>query len=283
MAPAPEALATATGGWLHPGWPAPASVRALFTDRSGGVSQGCHAGLNLGAHVGDLPESVAANRERLAAAIGQRPVFLEQVHGTDVAVLDGDRPGPPALRAHAVADAAATSEPGAVCTIMVADCLPVLLTDRGGRAVGAAHAGWRGLLGQRGSGVIERTADAVARLAGCAASDLIAWLGPCIGPGEFEVGPDVRDAFVQADARAADRFVAVPGADGQWLADLPGLARQRLASLGIAAWGNDGGDGWCTVRQPSRFFSHRRDSRRLGGSGRMAACIWIVGAQLGGD
>ncbi len=266
--------------WLRPAWPAPARVHALFTSRAGGVSQGRHAGLNLGTHVGDAPRAVAANRARLAGAIGRTPVFLEQVHGTDVVVLDRAFPseaGPAAIEA----DASATREAGCVCTVMVADCLPVLLTDRQGRAVGAAHAGWRGLLGRQGQGVLERTAAQVADLAGCAPAGLLSWLGPCIGPREFEVGDDVRQAFVDANAEAAACFTAVRGTPGKWLADLQGLARQRLAALGIAAWGNDGGDAWCTVRQASRFFSHRRDSVRLGGSGRMAACIWLGAATDG--
>jgi YfiH family protein len=260
--------------WLRPAWPAPAHVKTVFTSRANGVSRGCYAGLNLGTHVGDAARAVAGNRARLAAAIGYPPVFLDQVHGADVAVLDGSG----TIDAEAVpvrADGAATRSVGAVCTVMVADCLPVLFTDRRGRAVGAAHAGWRGLLGVGGRGVIEQAAADVRDLAECSGSDLLAWLGPCIGPREFEVGDDVRRAFVDTDPAAAACFRPIHGAAAKWMADLPGLARQRLAALRIAGWGNDGSDAWCTVRQPLRFFSHRRDSIRLGGSGRMAACIWL--------
>ncbi len=252
-----------------PDWPAPAHVRAVFTTRAGGVSQGAYSALNLGDHVGDLPAAVAHNRARLAQAIAARPVFLSQVHGVHTHRLDaGSVDG-------TVADACITTERGPACTIMVADCLPVLLTDRRGRQVAAAHAGWRGLAGQNGQGVLEHVAKAFGPVAPenteDDASELIAWLGPCIGPQAFEVGDEVRVAFVQPYALAADCFIA--HGSGKWLADLPGLARQRLAACGVRhIYGNDGSAKWCTVSNPSRFFSHRRD--RV--SGRMAACIWLA-------
>ena len=249
---------------LLPDWPAPANVRALCTTRAGGVSTGPCASLNLGEHVGDAPEAVAENRSRLRAAIGVRPVFLRQVHGTDVAVLDLD--APQALGAIA-ADACTTTESGIACTIMVADCMPVLFTDEAGQRVAAAHAGWRGLA----AGVLERTVDAFE--AGDAhargALKILAWLGPCIGPKVFEVGSEVKAAFEAHAAEAAACFC--PGAaPGKWLADLPALARQRLRAMGVeTVYGNDGSDAWCTVSNSSQFFSYRRES----GSGRFAALI----------
>ncbi len=247
---------------LVPDWPAPATVRALCSGRQGGVSTGRYASLNLGTHVGDDPQAVRANRLRLQAAAGARPVFLDQVHGVDMLRLDHESPdGLPT-------DAAWTTCSGIACTVMVADCLPLLLCDTSGRSVAAVHAGWRGLLGAGGYGVIE---TAVARM-GIPAGELLVWLGPCIGPNAFEVGTEVRAAFTEASPQAAGCFRF--HTEGKWLADLPGLARQRLAALGIAGvFGNDGTDAWCTVGNASRFFSHRRD----GVSGRQAACIWLVG------
>ena len=255
--------------WLQPQWPAPARVQALCTSRSGGTSRGTYDSLNLGDHVGDAPAAVAANRATLAKALGVRPVFLSQVHGDSVAALTPDSPD------GQVADAAITRQTGVACTIMVADCLPVLLTDLQGRHVAAAHAGWRGLAGAGGQGVLESTCRAFMAPArdslGVVATEIIAWLGPCIGPQAFEVGDEVRQAFVSHHPAAARMFVA--GAPGKWWANLAGLARQRLAALGVQqVFGNDGGPAWCTVSQSSRFFSHRRD--RV--SGRMAACIWLV-------
>jgi YfiH family protein len=245
--------------WLVPDWPAPQNVRAMCTTRSGGVSGGRYESLNLGDHVGDDPAHVAANRGLLRQAIGVRPVFLQQVHGSQVALLEGA--GNP-LPDGAAADACTTAESGLACTIMVADCLPVLFTDKAGRRVAAAHAGWRGLAG----GVLE----AAAAHFGPGPGSILAWLGPCIGPRAFEVGPEVKAAF-EAHAPAAAGCFSPAAADGKWLADLPALARQRLRAAGIeAVYGNDGSDGWCTVGNPSRFFSHRRD----GISGRFAALVW---------
>lgn len=256
--------AGAGGDWLVPNWPAPAGVHAICTTRNGGLSQSPYDSLNLGTHVGDAPDDVSRNRAVLQRHLaGGRAVFLEQVHGTVLQSLDLNTP-------HGqVADIAWTSHAGLACTIMVADCLPILLTDRAGSQVAAAHAGWRGLVGFEGQGVIEVTHR---HMVDRGAKELLAWLGPCIGPTVFEVGDEVRAAFVDICPQDAQWFSAhVPG---KWWADLPALARSRLARLGVAnVYGNDGGVDWCTVSNPSRFFSHRRD--RV--SGRMAACIWRDG------
>lgn len=258
--------------WLRPDWPAPAHVQAVFTTRAGGVSLPPFDGMNLGDHVGDAPDAVAANRERLRAAIAAEPVFLQQVHG--VAVAELDRPATSA--GVPVADACLSAATGQACTIMVADCLPLLFTETQGRWVGAAHAGWRGLAGQGGVGVIESVLAALRRRAGhegSADAEWLVWLGPCIGPAAFEVGAEVRVAFVATHPEATALFAPQP--NGKFLADLAGLARQRLRAAGVTSvWGNDGTPDWCTVGEGSRFFSHRRDAGRLGSTGRMAACIW---------
>ncbi|MDP2817610.1 MAG: peptidoglycan editing factor PgeF [Polaromonas sp.] len=261
--------------WLIPDWPAPEGVRALFTTRAGGVSMVPCDSMNLGDHVGDDPSSVAANRAMLGQALGATPVFLQQVHGTKVLTLEADS-------AHGQqADAAVTSQRGIACTIMVADCLPVLLSTLDGAVVAAAHAGWRGLAGSQGSGILEQTYASFMALAHMtpaqAAINTIAWLGPCIGPTAFEVGPEVRAAFVGSHPGAAACFAAA--APGKYLADLAGLARLRLQALGITqVYGNNGSAPWCTVGSASRFFSHRRDAGIHGNghhtTGRMAACIW---------
>lgn len=260
--------------WLVPDWPAPQAVRAVCTTRAGGMSLAPYDRLNLGDHVGDAPAHVAANRRALQEALGARPVFLRQVHGYHVEELglvtpDGTQ-----------ADASVTTQRGVACAVMVADCLPVLLTDLAGTAVGAAHAGWRGLAGgsEHGngagaSGVLEAVYASL-RSQQKQPGEIIAWLGPCIGPDAFEVGEEVRAAFVRHDAAAVAMFQ--PGRPGKWLANLQGLARQRLAALGVTrVHGNDGSRPWCTVANASRFFSHRRDSGALGGSGRFAACVWL--------
>ncbi len=246
---------------LIPDWPAPANVRALCSTRDAGASTGPYAGLNLGQHVGDDPCVVERNRQRLQAAMGVRAVFLNQVHGQDMLELDGSTDhGLPA-------DGAFTRVSAVACTVMVADCLPVLLCDVRGQQVAAVHAGWRGLLGVDGLGVLE---SAIAAMA-VKGNELLAWLGPCIGAQAFEVGAEVRAAFVDAAPQAGACFR--PGAQGKWLADLQALARQRLAAAGVERiYGNDGTSSWCTVANPLRFFSHRRD----GVSGRMAASVWRV-------
>jgi len=254
-------------GWLVPDWPAPAHVRAVCTTRTGGISQGAYESLNLGDHVGDSPEAVVRNRAMFAGAIDARPVFLQQVHARRTVRLDANTPD------GTEADGCFTTQRSVACTIMVADCLPILFTNTGGHAVAAAHAGWRGLAGEGGHGVIESAWDAFRKAAhDCAieASMTFVWLGPCIGPEAFEVGDEVKAAFEAHDAGAAPMFR--PHAATKWLADLQGLARRRLHALGITRiYGNDGTREWCTVSNPSRFFSHRRD--RV--SGRFAASIWL--------
>ena len=254
------------GDWLLPDWPAPACVHAVCSTRIGGLSAPPYHSLNLGDHVGDDPACVAANRAVFQDRVGAQPVFLNQVHGTDVLQLDAHTPQ------GSVADAAVTRRTGVACTIMVADCLPVLLTSRCGRRVAAAHAGWRGLAGQGGVGILEASFKCFGAPAqsGCGieASETIAWLGPCIGPQVFEVGDEVRAAFVEHQADATRMFRP---RGGKWLADLAGLARLRLRRLGLSQiYGNDSSPPWCTYTQSSRFFSHRRD--RV--SGRMAVAIW---------
>jgi YfiH family protein len=244
---------------LVPDWPAPALVRAAFTLRSGGVSPAPFDSLNVGVHVGDLPDAVRENRRRVREGLRlpAEPAWIEQVHGTEVADLDAPAaaaaPGAPA-------DAVFTRQPRRVCVVQVADCMPVLLAARDGSCVAAAHAGWRGLA----AGVLEAT---LSRLAARPAQ-LLAWLGPAIGPQHFEVGSEVRDAFVTHDPAAAAAFGANPR--GRWQCDLAALARRRLHAAGVTAV--FGGE-WCTYADPARFFSYRRD----GQCGRMAALIWLAG------
>lgn len=266
QAPAPE--------WIVPDWPAPANVRAVCTTRAGGVSVGPYASLNLGTHVGDVPGSVGTNRARLASSLGARPVFMDQVHGTRLLALEPDSADGQA------ADGAYTSAHALACTVMVADCLPILLCDTQGRMVAGVHAGWRGLAGVGGVGgvggigVVEQICKQFRLLAGVdqgqIAIEIIAWLGPCIGPTAFEVGDEVRAAFMGHAPDVADAFQ--PVSNGKWLADLAALARARLQAQGVTqVYGNNSSAPWCTVGNPSRFFSYRRD----GVSGRMAACIWL--------
>jgi hypothetical protein len=245
--------------YLTPDWPAHAWVRAAFTLRTGGVSSPPFDSLNVGAHVGDRPEAVDENRRRIGRHLGLpgEPAWLEQVHGKEVADLDS-------AVATARADASFTHRAGHVCAVQVADCLPVLLAARSGSAVAAAHCGWRGLA----SGVLEATVRAL----GVPAGELYAWLGPAIGPAAFEVGAEVRTAFLAQDARAAAAFAG--NSRGRWQCDLFELARQRLAQLGVPAVF---GGGVCTQSDPQRFFSYRRDGR----CGRMAALIWMAKARRG--
>jgi len=235
-------------------WHLPAGVRAASTTRAGGVSRGNWASLNLALHVGDDPADVSENRRRLAEALRlpSPPAWLNQVHGTVVPVLHGGESG-------LEADAAFSCTPGVVCVVMTADCLPVLFVDIDGGAVAAAHAGWRGLA----AGVLEET---LARFEDPAR--VAVWLGPAIGPGAFQVGDEVRQAFMASDPAAAAAFEADVG--GRWRADIYRLARQRLAAAGVT---RISGGGSCTYSQRDRFFSYRRD----GITGRMASLIWIDG------
>ncbi len=238
---------------IAPDWPAPPWVRACCTTRAGGVSAGPYASLNLGDHVGDVPPRVAANRAILRQNLNLpgEPLWLKQVHGCCVAGTGDSSPG-------CEADAAIARAPGQVCAVMTADCLPLLVCDLQGRSVAAVHAGWRGLA----AGVIE---SALASLQADPA-DLLVWLGPAIGPDAFEVGPDVRAAFLAADPGVAHAFRNRPR--DKWLADIYTLARARLAAVGVGyVFGGD----LCTFADPRRFFSFRRD----GATGRMASLIWI--------
>lgn len=241
---------------IRPDWNVPSRVRAAFTLRQGGVSAGPFAALNLGEHVGDDPAAVAENRRRVREqlALPAEPVWLAQTHGTHVVDLDALAAG----ASRPEGDAAITRRPGRVCAIQVADCMPVLFADRAGASVGAAHAGWRGLAG----GVLEATVRAL----GVAPGELAVWLGPAIGRVAFEVGDEVRAAFVQSDPGAATAFER--NARGRWQCDLAALARRRLERLGVRHI--DGGE-WCTSSDAERFFSYRRD----GQCGRMAALLWM--------
>ena len=247
-------------GWLAPEW-AGGAVGALMTTREGGVSSGPYASMNIGVAVGDDADRVAANRDRFAAACGAAPVFLHQVHGRTI-VRVGAADALPGAGVHE-ADALFTTEPGIACAVQAADCLPVLFSAPDGRAVGAAHAGWRGLA----AGVLEATVAALCEATGCRPAELQAWLGACIGPRAFEVGADVLEAC-GVDPSRADSIRFRPARPGKWLADLAGLARDRLGGAGVE---RVSGAGWCTVEDASRFFSFRRD--RL--TGRMAAAVWI--------
>ena len=246
---------TMSDAWIVPDWPAPARVRSLVTTRHGGVSSGEYASLNLGDHVGDDPRAVAENRRRVAACLPAEPLWLNQVHG--IRVLDS---GSDAVNERAPeADAAFSRRSGVVCAAMTADCLPVLFCDRSGIVVAAAHAGWRGLH----AGVLEQTVRAME----CPGEQLLAWLGPAIGPAAFEVGDEVLSAFLGAHKEAKAAFIA--HRPGKWLADIYLLARLALARAGVnAIYGGD----YCTVRDADNFFSYRRD----GATGRMASLIWLA-------
>jgi YfiH family protein len=268
---------------IIPDWPAPANVKTLQTTRAGGFSATPYESLNLGDHVGDAPLAVERNRMLLNTLLPSEPVWLEQAHGTIVANADQAGCLPQA-------DACIARHRSAVCVVMTADCLPVLLCDKQGSVVGAAHAGWKGLA----AGVIEATVQAM----DAAPQNLMAWLGPAISQQAFEVGEEVRALFVDADPRAAAAFI--PGQSGKWFADIYALARLRLNALGITGI-HGGGDcdtllrssrlreqspaappapdgstapcrgGYCTYNDSERFFSHRRD----GATGRMGTFIWL--------
>jgi YfiH family protein len=242
--------------WIVPDWPVPADVCAIATTRSGGVSTGAYSTMNLARGGRDDPAALAENHRRFERFLPASPLPLAQVHGAAVAILD---------RATAIsptADAAVTRERGVVCAVLTADCMPVVMTDRRGSAVGIAHAGWRGLA----AGALEATVDALAAL-GADRGNVLAWLGPAIGPAAFEVGPDVYAAFCDDDPGAAAFFAA--GRPGKWQADLYGLARRRLKDVGVASIH---GGGECTYTDTARFFSYRRERD----SGRMATAVWLA-------
>lgn len=256
-----DRLAAAGLDWIVPRWEAPARVHGFVTTRNGGISEGAARSLDLGHAAPDpsapLRAAIDENRRRVQAFLPSKPAWLAQVHGADVAVVDADAIARAGGDTVARADAAVTWRPDVVLAVRVADCLPVLLADRDGTAIGIAHAGWRGLA----AGVLENTVAAMR----CAPARIAAWLGPAIGPKAFEVGPDVHEAFVKEDPDAAAAFVAT--SPRKWHADLAALARRRLARSGVRAV--TGGE-LCTHSDPSRFFSFRRD----GTTGRMAAFIW---------
>jgi YfiH family protein len=240
--------------FIVPDWPAAANVKALQTTRAGGLSLAPYDSLNLGSHVGDVPCNVAANRQRLSPFVPAEPVWLNQVHGINV--IDAS-----AAFCVAEADAAYSKKSGIVCTVMTADCLPVLLCDEAGTVVAAAHAGWRGLC----NGVIEATVSAMQT----PPEKLMAWLGPAIGANVFEVGDEVRNAFIAQDQNAIRAFAAI--SENKWLMDIYQLARQRLFASGIdRVYGGD----FCTYTDNARFFSYRRD----GVTGRQASLIWLTAA-----
>lgn len=239
---------------IAPQWPAPANVQAVTTTRQGGVSKHPFDSLNMAGHVGDDPAAVAANRRLIAESLSlpDEPWWLSQVHGTGVATIEKGGGGLPE------ADASMSREFGCVCAVLTADCLPVLFCDRAGTRVAAAHAGWRGL----SAGVLEATVNVLA----APGDEILAWLGPAIGPRSFEVGEEVYQAFVDQDAETAGSFVV--SKPGHWFADLYALARRRLASVGVTAVY---GGGFCTFEDSERFYSFRRDGK----TGRMASLIWL--------
>lgn len=236
--------------WLIPDWPAPARVKACVTTRAGGVSLAPFDSLNLGDHVEDSLEAVLENRRRLSEAFDIQPAWLRQVHGTRVVEADPGRT--------VEADGSWTSTAGIACTAMTADCLPALFCDRAGTRVAAAHAGWRGLA----AGVLEAAFESL----DSAPEDVLVWLGPAIGPQAFEVGPEVREVFMQQLRATAEAFVPSHN-PGKYLADIYQLARLRLVARGVSAVY---GGGLCTVTDP-RFFSYRRSPR----TGRFASLIWL--------
>ena len=238
--------------WIvHPNWPAPANVRAFTTTRKGGVSQGRWSSLNLGGQCGDEPDHVKQNLESFRALLPCEPPWLKQVHGKSVVTWDEAR------ESESEADAIIGDRAGQVCAVLTADCLPVLFCNKAGTKVAASHAGWRGLA----EGVLEATVSAMA----CDPRELMAWLGPAIGPQAFEVGRDVYDAFVNLDTENATAFKSH---DDRWLADLYELARLALARIGVE---QVSGGQYCTWSDPDKFFSYRRD----GVTGRMASVIWL--------
>jgi len=244
--------------FIRPQWPAPFNVKALQTTRAGGVSKGVYASLNLGAHVQDDPIAVAANRQRLSAYLPSEPVWVNQVHGINV--IDAA-----ASSCLENADAAFSTKPNVVCVTMTADCLPVLICDRQGTAVAAVHAGWRSLC----DGVIEATVDKMQ----VPANEILAWLGPAIGPKKFEVGDEVRSQFMARDTQAELAFVAH---GDKWLCNLYLIAQQRLHRMGVTQiYGAGINEDFCTYSDEARFFSYRRDNV----TGRMASLIWLEPAR----
>jgi len=244
--------------FIYPDWPAPENVNAVMTTRHGGVSQIPFDTMNLGAHVGDVPEDVAQNRMLLSQSLElpNYPLWLNQVHGTEIANHTKNQAGDDA-------DAIVSRKSAEVCSIMTADCLPVLFCTISGDVIAAAHAGWRGLQ----SGILEKCVSEM----GCNTDQILAWLGAAIGPSAFEVGDEVRDAFLSVHKESALAFVLKDGTKGKWLADIYQLARMHLGKAGVSS-GNIYGGGFCTYSDESRFYSYRREAR----TGRMASLIWLT-------
>ena len=266
--------------FISPDWPAPPSVRALCSTRSGGVSRdsaaGAYASLNVGDHVGDDAVAVAANRAIWQQQLQAKTVFLQQVHGIVCLPLHGDTPQ------GSVADACSTQTAGLACTIMVADCLPVLFCNAAGSQVAAAHAGWRGLAGGVLEAVLtaflpenaEKPAWIAPETIAPTKPPIMAWLGPCIGQGAFEVGAEVRQVFVDKHSWSAQHFAA--GAGDKFFCDLAAIARQLLQGQGVAVYGNDSSAAWCTYSNAAQWFSHRREWQQGRQAGRMAASIALL-------
>ena len=246
---------TASLAWITPNWPAPSTVRALTTTRWGGTSRAPYASLNLALTTGDAPTAVARNQALVLSTLGieRKPCWLDQTHGSEVVRAARYDFAPRA-------DASVGSAGSPPCAVLTADCLPVVLCDMAGVRVGIAHAGWRGLAGK----VIERCIASMER----PGRELIAWLGPAIGPGSYEVGPEVRDACLAADPGARAAFAPSPARADRWFADLYAIAARQLQSAGVE---RIHGGGFCTYRDADRFFSHRRD----GTTGRFATLVWI--------
>ena len=241
-----------------------------MTTRHGGVSEAPWRSLNLGDHVGDKPENVKTNRALVAHEMQVPAIYLRQVHGVNGVEIDLQTP------ANTEADVAWTRLEGLACTMMVADCLPILVCHPHQKWVAAAHAGWRGLAGENGHGVVE-TLAATVRLQGLLPKDCLVWLGPCIGPTAFEVGPEVLKVFENQIPEGVSTSFFAPTAQGKYMADLAGLARRRLKLAGFQnLYGNDSTQPWCTYKQSEKYHSHRRDAALLGSAGRMAAYIWIT-------
>ena len=245
--------------WIIPHWPAPENVRAITTTRIGGFSEGAYASMNLGDRTDDNMIAIARNRNYLVKSLDlpEEPCWLFQSHGNKVVRLYDD------TSPNQHADASYSTVANKVCAVLTADCLPVLLCARDGSAVAAVHAGWRGLA----NGIVDNTISTLLHFGKCKPENLLAWLGPAIGPGVFEVGEEVVDAFCSQLPHAKEAFIPIPG-DNKWLADIYTLARQRLHRMGV----NDiYGGGFCTVNQYEKFYSYRRDAD----TGRMATLIWM--------
>lgn len=245
--------------WIIPHWPAPDNVRAITTTRIGGFSEGAYTSMNLGERTDDNMIAIARNRNYLVKSLElpEEPCWLFQSHGSKVVRLYHD------TMPNQAADASYSTLANKVCAVLTADCLPVLLCAKDGSAVAAVHAGWRGLA----KGIVDNTVSTLLHFGKCQPGNLLAWLGPAIGPAVFEVGQDVVDAFCAPFPQARKAFTPIPGTQ-KWLADIYMLARQRLQRMGVS---DIFGGGFCTAIQYEKFYSYRRNSE----TGRMATLIWM--------